>query len=306
MIVVAGLTPAWQQILRFDALCVGEVNRAREAQWCASGKVLNVGMALSCWEQEAHTICPVGGAAGLQIQEDCAAHGMNASWVTASAPTRVCTTLLDATTGETTELVENAGALSAAELAGFHALYRGVTSKANVAVFTGSLPASVPRTFYRELLEATPCPAILDVRGEELLLALECRPLVVKPNVSELAATLGRTLDTPGTLHAAMAELNDRGARWVVVSQGSAALWVRGEGQLWKVVPPKVDVVNPIGSGDSLAAGIAWGLSEGSTFLDALRLGVAAAVENVRQLLPARPPATAVRRRAESILIEQC
>ena len=39
MIVAAGLTPAWQQILRFDALRLGEVNRAVEAHWCASGKV---------------------------------------------------------------------------------------------------------------------------------------------------------------------------------------------------------------------------------------------------------------------------
>ncbi len=47
MIVVAGLSPAWQQILSFDELRWGEVNRARSAHWCASGKVLNVGIALA-------------------------------------------------------------------------------------------------------------------------------------------------------------------------------------------------------------------------------------------------------------------
>ena len=46
MILAAGLTPAWQQILSFDQFTLGEVNRARRSVWCGSGKVLNVGCAL--------------------------------------------------------------------------------------------------------------------------------------------------------------------------------------------------------------------------------------------------------------------
>ena len=45
MILSAGLTPAWQQILVFDGFRYGEVNRAAEAVWCASGKVFNAGIA---------------------------------------------------------------------------------------------------------------------------------------------------------------------------------------------------------------------------------------------------------------------
>ena len=46
VILAAGLTPAWQQILVFERFSPGEVNRATQAVWCASGKVLNVGCAL--------------------------------------------------------------------------------------------------------------------------------------------------------------------------------------------------------------------------------------------------------------------
>ena len=51
-------------------------------------------------------------------------------------------------------------------------------------------------------------------------------------------------------------------------------------------------VVNPIGCGDCLAAGFVWGMARGDSLLDAVRLGIAAASENVTQLLPARlsPP----------------
>jgi fructose-1-phosphate kinase PfkB-like protein len=53
--------------------------------------------------------------------------------------------------------------------------------------------------------------------------------------------------------------------------------------------PPRVEhVVNPIGSGDCLAAGIAWATASGHDMLEAIRRGIAAAADNVGQLLPAR------------------
>ncbi|HEV3138440.1 MAG TPA: PfkB family carbohydrate kinase, partial [Pirellulales bacterium] len=63
--------------------------------------------------------------------------------------------------------------------------------------------------------------------------------------------------------------------------------------------------VNPIGSGDCLAAGIGWGLARGMEPLAAIRLGIAAAAENVQQLLPARLDPEKVLARTESILAEQ-
>src|SRR5262249_43965856 len=152
---------------------------------------------------------------------------------------------------------------------------------------TGSLPGGVAASFHRDLLESVRCPVLLDTRGEELLLALEQRPLVVKPNREELAATFGKSLVGEQDLHSAMAELNQRGAQWVVVSEGALAVWVRGGEQLYRLDPPQLArVVNPIGCGDVLAAGIATALVRGDDPLDATRFGMAAASESARDLLP--------------------
>ncbi len=305
MILAAGLSPAWQHILRFDALRVGQVNRARETFWCASGKVLNVAVALGHLGASCETVTLLGGAPRELIEREFAALAVPGHWVETQQPTRVCTTILDAATGETTELVENAEPVSAAELDEFVKVYEGQAARADVVILTGSLPAGAPSRLYRDLLSATACPAILDFRGDELLQALATRPLVVKPNREELATTLGRTLDTPAELTAAMHELNDRGAEWVVVTQGRGPVLATSAGRCYRLIPPTVDVVNPIGSGDCLAAGIAWGLTAGRAPLGALRLGVAAAVENVKQLLPGRLDPKRVLALAESIQIEE-
>jgi fructose-1-phosphate kinase PfkB-like protein len=86
-----------------------------------------------------------------------------------------------------------------------------------------------------------------------------------------------------------MAELNHRGAQWVVVSEGGRAVWVRGGERIHRLDPPQLArVVNPIGCGDVLAAGIATALVRGDDPLDAVRFGIAAAAESALDLLPAR------------------
>ena len=67
MILAAGLSPAWQQIVLLEALHLGEVNRASEVHWCASGKVLNVGLALHHLGAKSLTLSPLGGANGAAI-----------------------------------------------------------------------------------------------------------------------------------------------------------------------------------------------------------------------------------------------
>jgi len=156
-------------------------------------------------------------------------------------------------------------------------------------VLTGSLPTGTSTTFYRTLLGRTGCPVVLDARGPELLAALVCKPRVVKPNRAELALTVGRPLPDRVSVLLAMRELIERGAQAVIVTHGSAAVWAMEGANAWELTPLEMTpVVNPIGCGDCLAAGVAWGLLRGDKFVDAVRLGMAAAADNVTQLLPAR------------------
>ena len=301
MILAAGLTPAWQQILLLEALRPGEVNRAREVHWCASGNVLNVGIALGHLGATSKTLSLVGGTTGTLVQDEFRSLDLPARWVQCKSPTRGCTTILDTNAGTTTELVENTAPADAAELDAFRVAFRDEASRADAVVLSGSLPAATPGTYYRDLLNCTSARAVLDVRGPELLEALECRPFLVKPNREELGRTVGSTVDTDDALLAAMRDLNRRGAEWVVVTQGRGPVWVTSPAQTFRLLPPAARVVNPIGCGDSMAAGIAWGIQQGRTPLDAVRLGMGAAAANLSQLLPARLDPEAVASIAESI-----
>lgn len=287
MILAAGLSPAWQQILEFDAVHVGRVNRAERATWCASGKVLNVARALHHLGAPAQTLCIAGGMSGDAIRSEFARDGIDAQWVDAGAATRICTTILNRTTGETTELVENAAACATRVFDEFARAYAGAAAQADFAVLTGSLPPNAPAGFVQRLMTSARVPTLLDIRGRELLDVLPLKPLAVKPNRHELAETVGQELTDDAALLGAMRQINGRGADWVVISDGGRALWATSREAAYRLQPPRVSVVNPIGCGDCLTAGLVDGLQRGLEFVDALQWGVAVAAANAERLLPA-------------------
>jgi 1-phosphofructokinase family hexose kinase len=276
----------WQQLLLFDSITPGAVNRARDVRWCASGKVLNAARALHHLGGPAKALTVVGGVTGGQIVGDFADLGIAARWVETATPTRVCTTVLESARGTVTELVPNAPALSETELAGFLAAYAEEAAGAAAVVLIGSLPAGTPAGFYRELLARTPGKVVLDARGPELLEALPRRPFLVKPNRGELAATLGRELPDEAELCAALREVLDRGAGWVVVTDGAGPAYAASADGVYRLRPPAAPVLNPIGCGDCMAAGIAWALTRGRDPLAAVRYGLAVAADKAGRLLP--------------------
>jgi len=290
VILAAGLTPAWQQTLVFDHFREGAVNRASESAWCASGKVLNVGCAVHHLGVASHTLSLAGGQPGQSLRDDFAQMNVPATWIESATPTRVCTTILDRDRHLTTELVENAATVSAGELTAYRKAFAQLAQEAERMVFSGSLPKGTPPDFYRSLLELSDKPVLLDVRGDELRECLPWKPWLVKPNRAELAATVGEPLVTETDLLSAMQDLRSAGAEFVVVTDGPHAVWVTGPHGVARFHPPVVNVVNPIGCGDCLAAGLAVAWHEGRRWDDAVEWAITIAAENARHLLPARFP----------------
>ena len=86
--------------------------------------------------------------------------------------------------------------------------------------------------------------------------------------------------------HGAQAALITMGARGAVFSDG---------GQCWFLPAPNVPTANPIGSGDSVAAGYAAGLVGGQTPLASAILGIACGAANALTLMAGHVTKSAVR-----------
>ena len=216
--------------------------------------------------------------------------------VPVKSETRICQTLL--TPDATTELVEEAGPLSAAEVKNVARAFAAEAVKAKLVVLTGTMPSGCGDSFYARLVDEAKrfgVRVLIDAQEAQLLNAIKRRPFLVKINRDELAAATHVKADGRSS---ALRKLMRNGPRWVVISDGAKTVHVSespGE-RVASFKPPRVAAKNPIGSGDAMMAGIAVGLTRGLSMLNAVRFGLACGAANTMTAEPGYVRLSDVRR----------
>ncbi len=149
-----------------------------------------------------------------------------------------------------------------------------------IIVASGSLPPGVPEDFYaciarigRDLGSLV----ILDTSGPALGKALNEGVYLVKPNLKELRQLMGRPLSEENEQEAAAMQLiRDGKARLVVVSAGAGGAFMATGNEVQWMRSPTVPIRSKVGAGDSMVAGIVFGLAHGVPVREAVLLGLAA------------------------------
>ncbi len=282
MITTVCMNPALDKTVTVDALQMGQVNRIRASRTDVGGKGVNVAVVARRLDMTAQVI-GIAGEDGLErIRQKLDMEQVGHAFLPVEGAVRVNTKVVSLDGSGVTELNESGPTMTADVLAEFFALARGKAQGSDAVVITGSLPPGCPAGTYRELIRAlsgTRC--ILDVGGAELVLGVEARPFLVKPNHHELAAALRTELRTMADIRRGAQSLVDAGAENVVVSMGKeGALYVGAEGAFYAPEVP-VEVHSTVGAGDALVGGLLYGLTKYGTMRDAFRCGVAAGTASV-------------------------
>ncbi len=222
-----------------------------------------------------------GGANGRLLEALLTQEGVSFRHVDVAGETRFCQTLVEAGNPETTELVEEMPPITPGEWQEMVALFQSLGLSNSVVTISGKLPAGAPVDAYARITEmVVGSQVILDAPGDPLLLALEYKPFMVKINDVELFQTVGGD-----DLSTACRELIERGAQSVLVTRGSRSAFFANEAQSFKIFPPRIEAVNPVGSGDAVTAGLAVNLSRGIEISEAIRAGIACGAANALNLI---------------------
>ncbi len=150
--------------------------------------------------------------------------------------------------------------------------------KGDTLVLAGSVPRTVPRDIYEQMIlrvRDREVRVVVDAERELLLRTLPYRPFLIKPNLGELCEIAGAPLTTDGEITDAARALQAAGAQNVLVSLGGkGALLLDEYGKVHRAPAVGGAPVNTVGAGDSMVAGFLCGVPEG--YAHALRLGTAA------------------------------
>lgn len=304
-----GLNPAVQRTLIFDRVEVGEVNRAVGQSVSAAGKSINTAAALERLGTHACAAAFQGGLGGRVVAGLLRAQGIGNGLTRIAGETRTCTTVLDRRTGAVTELVEEGAVATPAEQRAF--VRRGIrhARDCRMLAISGTLPSAMPDDFYVQFAAAANGagrPVVIDSHGAALRAVMPLRPLLAKLNVRELERTFACRCRTERQILRAARLLLSDGARWALVTQGALPALLLGDGgETWRLTPPAIALVNPIGSGDCVTAGVIHAWLDGRAMPAAARLGVACGSANALSPIPAEFCAANVRRLTSRICMQR-
>lgn len=282
MITTVCMNPAFDKTVTVDTLRPGRVNRAEQSRMDAGGKGVNVAIVAQRLGLEAQCIGCAGADGAEQFLAMLDAQGLAHHFLTVPGTLRTNLKIAPADGSEMTEINEPGAAVNRETLETFFSLAEKAAVGSKMAVVTGSLPPECPEGTYRDLIRVMNVPCVLDVSGRELMLGLEAGPCLIKPNIHELALTLGRPVRTLQEIVSGAKELIARGAQQTLVSMGGdGAVLVTAQKAFYAPAIP-VQVASTVGAGDSMVGGWLKGMeeSDGDPVV-AFRWSIAAATASV-------------------------
>jgi tagatose 6-phosphate kinase len=259
------------------------IQRPEQVLAFPGGKGCNVARALKTLGGQPVVGGWVGGFAGQFIETGLHDEGIDTAFIHTDFESRTCLSILDPINHTLTELYEKGDAVPIEKTAEFEAWFRSHAADYEAVTFSGSLPPGVSLSFYRDMIEiahGAKVPVLLDSSGEALRQGVTAKPLLVKPNETELVDLAGKAPQDRSGVAGAASDLSHRYETLVVISIGADGAIAADRDRTWHIRPPHVTIKSAVGSGDSTLAGITFGLTQGFAFEDAVKYGVAAGTAN--------------------------
>lgn len=268
------LNPAIDMTITLDVLTLGAVNRATDSVLGAAGKGLNVAHILS----ELGTDGIASGFLGADNDEIFnrlfAEHTdfksvegvgrMTDGFVRVSGSTRTNIKLVD--NGRTTDINGQGFVVQEADKNTLFATLSTLVKQADAVLIAGSLARGFGADDFDRLLTALTAwhdKVAVDVSGEALQVAFNHNLWLIKPNNDELSDAFGRTITTldeqqhaistiKGDIANVLVSMGDKGVHWFKKTDKTT--------EIYQAKPPTMTVKSTVGAGDTMVAGMIFGL----------------------------------------------
>ena len=287
MIITVTMNPSVDISYPLDALKIDDVNRVEKVSKTAGGKGLNVSRVIKQMNGELIASGIHGGSLGTYIVEQLNKEEVPNRFLEIEKESRNCIAILHE--GNQTEILESGPTLDDGEGDEYFKLFEELLDEADVVTISGSLPKGLSPTYYQQLLEMSrdkQVKILVDTSGEALKQTLlgGQKPFLIKPNTDELNGLLEQEVTSDiEVLKEALSDSLFDGVEAIVVSMGADGAFAKIHGEFYKVSIPKINVVNPVGSGDATIAGLAMGIDQELSWVDVLKIAMTTGMLNTME-----------------------
>lgn len=268
---------------------IGKTHRVKSVTAIPGGKGVNASRALLGMGYEAPVLGFIGGDTGATVLSIFRYEGIKYDVVEIDGETRTCYNIVDEINHTQTEVLEKGPEITEDDIGLLEAKIMGYVTEETIVCMGGSLPVGAPEDLYKRFvisINSRGGRVILDASDERLVKGIQGKPFAVKPNKAEAEKIVGFKLDSIDKVKKALDYFVNVGITLPVISLGKDGVVFFYDNRYYRVIPPVLEALNAVGSGDSTVAGIALGLEKGLDVVEAVRLGTSMGTANVLTLKP--------------------
>lgn len=290
MFIIVNLNPAIDRIYTLDAFNMNEIHRTSDVLFQAGGKGINVARATKILKGNALLTGIMGGHTAKIIADDLTSSGIKNDFSIMKKESRTCLIILNKSKSTHTVINEEGPILTDHEIDNFINKYKSITSNAKYIVLSGSIPKTLNRTIYNELISighSKNINSIVDASRKALRDSIEAKPFIIKPNIFEFSELFEDMSikdeamnENFGPLISRCDDVLNKGIQNIIITLGELGAILINRNTIFRVRAPKINVVNPIASGDSTTAALAIELVKAKTLEEAVISGVACGTAN--------------------------
>ena len=283
MILTITANPSVDISYQLEKFNIDDVTRTSDIKKHAGGKGIHVGYVLKELGTKPVHSGFAGGKLGEFIEEGLEDRGQEARFVKIKGDTRNCIAILHE--GKQTEILEAGPTISKKEEEEFLNKLDQISEGCHIINISGSLPKGLTSDFYKEIIKYAKKHdkfVSVDTSGKTLkdMINAEEKPDLIKPNETEIADVLGRKIEKKD-LKEILQEEPFKDIPYIIVSMGKDGAMVKIKDKIYNAKVPKVEAVNPVGSGDSSLAGALFAIDEGKSDEEIIKTSMTCGLLNV-------------------------
>ncbi len=260
----------------------GTVMRVAKTCNSAGGKGLNVARAARICGSKVKATGLVGGYNGKYLEALLHEDGIPYEFEHIGGETRSCINILDPGYGST-EYLEEGCEVTESEERSFLKSFPEMIKESDVVTISGSVPVGMSKDVYQKMIHIIKeqgKQVILDTSGECLEHGVKALPTMVKPNQDEIELLFHTQIHHRREVIDYAKKIYQKGIPYVVISLGGDGALLVCEKGIYQGKPPKMEVVNTVGCGDSMVGAFAAAFERKMEPEEALEYAVAVASAN--------------------------
>ncbi|MFM1542605.1 1-phosphofructokinase [Helcococcus ovis] len=275
MIYTLTLNPAIDHVVKLDKLEIGETNRMHEENISAGGKGINVSKILKNLGENSIVLGYIAGFTGNEIDRILKEEGLSTDFIyIRDGFTRINTKIKSE---KETEINGPGLKICKQEIEKLFDKLDDIKD-GDYLFLSGSIPSSMDNGFYAKIMERLFSKNVniaVDTTGGALVKTLKYSPKIIKPNLRELEELFNCQIAENVQIERYSKRLQEMGAKNIIISMGGdGAYFLSEKGDSIFLEAPKGNVIDTVGSGDSMLAGFIFALKNNFSLVEAFKFSV--------------------------------